>query len=368
MPEKKKFTARSIAGAIEREIVEEAVAEGVRLPSAAKLASRYGVSVKTADRALNRLAEKGFVSRVRGGGNFVRANRGKEDQVHVGITWCGIIDSIASLETNPTNVFMEELCRLLTEHKIDFRIFFDRFGPVESLGARLKKFDVIVIPAGLRRFDSKTLENAAAKVILYGDDSPAPGPWHQVVYDYRPGMTAALAWFKARKWRKFFLPGWESVTVRSRQRSLIECGLKLGFREEDFRICYTENAVQGSSVMVGSRCAETFIEEKLFDHVIFSVSDFFTYGMFDVFRRRGLVYGKDFQLVSYDNFQSYLGMPVESLDVTAVTHPLAAHARAVVDMIEDVTRKNENGYFRTYTTPATEFVVREHPQEKENCK
>jgi len=358
MPEKMKFTARSIAGAVERKIVEEAVAEGVKLPSAAKLALRYGVSVKTADRALNHLVEKGFILRVRGGGNFVRANRSSADRVTAGIIWCGLADAIASLETNPTNAFMEELSRLLAEHNIGYHIFFDRFGPVGQMENRLKKYDVLLMPAGLIQFHRELLEHPGAQVFLYGNDVLDPGPWHQVIYDYRPGMTAALKWCKAHGYRKIFLPGYDSSTARSRRETLVECGLALGFRREDFLIHNAECVSLGSSVIVGSRCAEYFLEKRLFDHLIFSVSDFFTYGMLDFFNRHKLSYGRDYQLISYDNFQSYLESSNAFLNVSAVTHPLIGHARAAVAMIEDVTRRKETGFFRTYITPAAEFVVR----------
>ena len=64
----RKYSERDVAASIEEEIVGNEMVPGIRLPSASQIAKQYAVSLKTADRALCRLAAKGLISRVRGSG------------------------------------------------------------------------------------------------------------------------------------------------------------------------------------------------------------------------------------------------------------------------------------------------------------
>ena len=48
----------------------------------------------------------------------------------------------------------------------------------------------------------------------------------------------------------------------------------------------------------------------------------------------------------------------ELFKVSAITHPLKEHARAVVDMIGELDRHPEVDCYRAYVTAAKEFVTR----------
>ena len=68
-----KYTSRRIAALLEQYIIENQIATGVKIDSAAQLARKYAVSAKTADRALNLLARRNLITRIHERGNFVKA-------------------------------------------------------------------------------------------------------------------------------------------------------------------------------------------------------------------------------------------------------------------------------------------------------
>ena len=71
-----KYKCLDIVKALEANIVGSQLAAGVELPGTEELASRYRVSEKTIHRALQRLADRKLIRRVRGSGSFVRRNVG----------------------------------------------------------------------------------------------------------------------------------------------------------------------------------------------------------------------------------------------------------------------------------------------------
>ena len=70
--QQKKIKQQDIASFLEKEIIENQMANGVKLPSATSLAKKFNVSAKTADRALSLLEKKNLIFRKRGAGNFVK--------------------------------------------------------------------------------------------------------------------------------------------------------------------------------------------------------------------------------------------------------------------------------------------------------
>ena len=105
--------------------------------------------------------------------------------------------------------------------------------------------------------------------------------------------------------------------------------------------------------------AEYFLENRLQNHVILCGSDFLTFGMQRVFKRNRLISGRDYILMSYDNFRKYLKLDDDWFRIPSITHPLEPHAAAVADMVEELIRRPDAGYYRTYVTPADEFVIRQ---------
>ena len=354
-----KYHKKDIAESLEREIIANKMAAGIRLPSAAELAKRYSVSPKTADRALSRLARRNLIVRKRGSGNFVLDNHDPDERIRVGFLWWSINEMCSEEFFNPSVIFFEKMKSLMAECFFNYDVFDEDCTKLDQPLNREKKYDIFVIPAGVILNDKEAFRSPdhVPITVIYGDNKYNFGPWHQVIYDFHPGFTAALEHCRQRKINKFFLPFRDIDIVRAKCDVLLECAEKLGFDPSVFHFCPIPENVS-CTIFGGEYCAEYFLEHHLQDHLIFSVSDYFTYGMQKVFKRENLKYSADYSLISYDNFYKYQNGKGDFFKVSSITHPLEEHAQAVVDMIEELVREPRADIFRAYTTCAKEFTVR----------
>ena len=355
----KRYSERDVAATIEQGIVENEMVPGVRLPSASQVAKQFSVSLKTADRALCRLESKGLIRRVRGSGSFVKTNRTLAQRCRVAFVHWLFPDGIPELNYAAFTVFEKQVCCLLEEHGFSYEFFEENRPPnAMKIQSSLLKHDVIIAPAGMLEIAEDFLRHTKQQIILYSDDIVHPGPWNQVVYDYRPAFHTALRYCREKGYRKFFLAGYEGFTSHRRVNALLEVGKKVGFPESAFHIYYSENGIISSAMLAGTKCARYYMENNLRDHMIISTSDFITYGMMDVFSAAGMVSGRDYHLISYDNLEGRLENDSFKLNLNSITHPIASHAEAVIALLENLIRNPSRNYYQTYFTPATEFIIR----------
>ena len=257
---RKKYTARKIVADLERHIRERGLAEGVRLSTAPLMAERFGVSVKTVHRAVGHLVDKGLVYRVRGSGTYV-SNRGAAvGGLRVGLfLWqqqsgSPVLDQVAFGDY--TDVLMEKIeerghCVELILERIS-----NKSGCVLNR-MELEKFDVIIAAAGFLEVAEARLRAFRGELILINDDISHPGPWHQVVYDYRPGFCHALEYLRSLGVRKIFVPGATGVEVCVRRfRALLEEALRLDFRAEDSEFREVDCGSLSRMVMAGRDCGK----------------------------------------------------------------------------------------------------------------
>lgn len=354
-----KIHRKDIAKDLEREIVGSRMIAGVRLPSAAELAKKYSVSPKTADRALDHLAKRKLIVRKRGSGNFVLDNRDPDSRLQVGFLWWTLDETTDGLQFNPADVFFENLKALMDKRLINYKIFVENSTKLAQPLNREKKYDIFLLPAGVILNNREVFRSVVnVPIIIYGDTKYNYGPWHQVFYDIHPGFTAALKYCREQGIRKFFVPFKNTDIVCKKLDVLLNCAEELGFERRDFHICHIPENISGT-VDGGKYCAGYFLEHRLRDHLIFSVSDFFAYGMQQVFKQENLKYSEDYSMISYDNFYKYLTEKNELLNISSITHPQKEHAEAVVDLIDDLTRSpGSSGCGRAYVTSAKEFIIR----------
>ena len=123
-----------------------------------------------------------------------------------------------------------------------------------------------------------------------------------------------------------------------------------------------ENTSQRSSIACGKAAARYILKKQLLDRMIIATSDFIAYGIVEEFSRAGLTAGQDYHLISYDNTEAR--NPQLQMGLTSISHPLENMVKAILQMLEDVTRNPGNGdYYRAYQVPAQELVFRESFQQ-----
>lgn len=355
-----KYTSRRIAALLEQYIIENQIATGVKIDSAAQLARKYAVSAKTADRALNLLARRNLITRIHGRGNFVKAYGETYNNKRVAF-FCNVMHNPQDESIFSTGIILVEICcSILKEYGIKYELLFkdDLFSRNSLLSeSDFIKYDALLMSSMYRTCISDFACKVPGNLILYGDDKVHIGPWHQVVYDYEPGFLKALQYCLKHHYRKFFIPGFSREVVRHRHQALLSVARKLKIPYSNFQFYYANE--YSSAILAGQNCARYFLQNKLNDHVIISSSDLITLGMVDVFKQQNLVNNSDYRIISYDNMQELFTDGKINLDMNSIIHPIHKHAEALCSLLLDLLKK-DTCFYRTYFTPATELIIR-HP-------
>ena len=364
--QKDKFTGNDIVRDIEKQILDNNLAQGVRLSTGRELAARYQVSLKTVERAMARLRHRGLISRVRGRGSFVLSSQPMLNKLRV--CFFSAAHSTYQHESAPQLTFAAFDYLRQQMHKQLFEAGYNLDYVIESLvrgrshsrlmQTCLDKYDIVIVPAGVMDYAEEYLRNCKSQLILILDDIVRYGPWHQIVYDYRPGFRQAIQLFRKLGCRKIIVVGCAGDTSRHRVSIFREEALRLGYAPDDIADYFGEqNAV--SYFLIGQNLAEYYLEHKLFDHGIFSTSDFLTLGMCNEFKRRNIVPGRDLQLISYDNFEGRLNRSDFNPDITSITHPQDEMLKALLSLLESLEKiPSGNDFYKTYFVPARELVLR----------
>lgn len=363
-----KFTGGEIVRDMEKMILDKKLATGFRLGTSREWGERYAVSPRTVERAMARLVKRGLIRRIPGKGTFVLSSQPMLKKPRV----CFLTYRQAKYLDDPADArfaafhYLEELIRreLIAAGYNPEHIFENSSMRPEERDALLKtnldKYDIVITPAGEQDFADAILRSCRAQKILIFDDEVRHGPWHQIVYDYRPGFARALQFFRKTGVRKIISVGiTDAETSRRRMDVFREQAVRLGYAEEDITDRF-EPLSHLSGFISGKNFAEYYLAHELFDQAIFSTSDFLAIGMMMEFKRRGATPGKDFQLISYDNFEKRLKHPDFQFGITGITHPQDAMVKALLAMLENLERgPSENQFYQTYFVPAWEFVIRD---------
>lgn len=359
---RKKYSGHDISLFLEQDIVENSLMPGVKLPTGIQLAQRYGVSLKTADRAVGRLVDKGLVIRTRGSGSYVKSNRRPAQKLRIALFYWKQPLELAELNSAAYDSFNNQLLSELTEHGFVFDRFED--NPFDKEHSRifelpLMKYDVVIAVAGIQDVADRILRSTKAQVILITDDKVRRGPWHQVVYDYHPGFSSALEFFRKLGYGKFFIASANGETAEHRIEAIRKVAADIGIPEKNLMVYQGKCEIVNSQILSGNDCANHYLKNRLHDHAILSTGDFVTFGMLDVFAKNGLKPGTGFKLISYDNMESRLDPGRLRLGISGITHPLEFHVKATITLLENITRKHsEQEYYQTYFVPAKELVLR----------
>ena len=360
----RKYSQADIVREMERHITENGLAPGVRLPTGPAIARRYNVSLKTVERAMSRLVANGLISRSRGKGSFVLSSMPKLKKPRIGLFAWRFKTENYELDHAAFFYFQEQLKEILSAHGYNVDLILENSQDkkhLHLLETCLEKYDIVLATAGVLDTADRILRNAKVTLILILDDVVHYGPWHQIVYDYRPGFHAGLRHLLSRGVKKFFVAACQekSSTGPARVSAILEEAVALGIPEEDIFVYYGNRKFPPSAILCGQNCAEYYLGNAFHEYAIISTSDFLSYGMLEVFEKHGLRPGKDFKLLSYDNLESRIRKPEYQFGLTSITHPQDAELHAIVAMLESLEKiPTGREFYKTYFVPAQELVIR----------
>lgn len=355
-----KYSEREIVKDLTRYIEENELTEGTALSSTSKMASRYNVSQGTIHRAVNKLVTKGLINRVHGSGTYVAQSVaiGKKTKIAI---W-----GWQRIQDNPMNkaaykTFEDILMARLEKAHCDVTFIWRApYTSKDFESEHLERYDLLVIPEGMLNDNLATfLLRLGINVIVTLSETLSPYPFHQVFHDYRLGFMKALELIKNKGFDHICIISTAGDTSAFRVKTLKECAKKQS-------ITYKEMPheelidVESSMVVLRGRDKAKYYVENNWEGVIFSTSDFLTFGMLDYFRERNIEVGKDVFIVSYDNIESRGVLAGEEPIITSITHPLQELANSTANLAIKLLKSQENNKFLNHIirVQSHELVIR----------
>lgn len=301
------------------------------LVSVRTLAQSYGVALKTADRALNQLAEEGLIYRRQGSGSFVK-NTEKRQRV------IGLV-----VVLNP--VLEEELVYdkwSLLKYKCDTNII--KYFEDKGFVVRVISYHELAISSGMRNKSSldgldgvlvsgarhspkvmAALGNCPVPVVIYGTEYPVPN-FSYSVPDYNVALKDLFKRFDIDAFDGCLMFHEKHDNAIVRKKTFFAAALRAGF---------SQSALAGVVVEVSS-CYRTVTNllDRLRGKLIISSSDYLSEHIVYALRDAGLEPGIDMELVSFDGFESQGFAPFDEPTLTAIEFPLNGIRDAAAKLLE----------------------------------
>ncbi len=185
----KRMRVRDIADYIRAEISQKRLKAGTAVMSSRAFASKFKVSMLTANRALNKLVDDGILYRIQGSGTFVKGNYNTSSMV------IGIADMSAE-QNNPgeyasNGIFLDSCLMQLSKYdcKVKYLSYKD-FCAFEKMPALLNSIDGLIISASYLDERTKNIfEKYKGVLTFYRNEYIIDIPSNQVIPDLDTGFA-----------------------------------------------------------------------------------------------------------------------------------------------------------------------------------
>ena len=310
----------NIRGALEEMIFRGELRAGELLASNAELASRFGVSTLTADRAVRQLVKEGLVYRKQGVGTYISESPQRTvKKIRVGVAdnkfpetpmW----DSTMGIRTRIS-------VQYLYNHQCSVKLLdYETVADAEKLNAVCSELDGLLISGTF--IDSRTIPNLrklSIPVVVTYLESVLNLPFHQVLFDNYSGTREAaekLAEVPPEKIMIIYASHSNSLNRKEAfEQNLAEFGYDCSRIES---ICHDTNH---KNMEIAYYRLGLKLSSQICGKFLFSTSDVISLAMMEAFQEKGLKPGQDFQLLSYDNLEGYNYIPFEEPCLTTIDAP-----------------------------------------------
>ena len=336
----KRIRVKDIADHIRDEISRKRLKAGTAVMSSRDFASKFKVSMLTANRALNKLVDEGVLYRVQGSGTFVKGNQNTSSLV------IGIADMSAEQNTPgqyaSNGIFLDSCLMQLSKYdcKVKYLSYKD-FCEFEKTPALLNSIDGLVISASY--FDERTkkiFEKYKGVLTLYRNESILDLSCNQVIPDLDTGFAEIFTNVSPDNYQGIIIIGAEHSNAYARCEHFLKQALKAGFKKEKV-IEKHVNIDSGDNVRLKAYKSVMEIVNQFCNKLVFCASDLIALGLIDAAKEKGIDPGKDFDLVSYDNLEAYGMHPYVEPFLTTIDYPKKEIARKAVELTVTAVKKND---------------------------
>lgn len=326
-------------------VLKEKIANGYaapngRLPNIGNIAKDFSVSPMTAQKAIKVLVEAEVLSSTRGKGVFLKRNPAATMRVGiVTMNYCepGIAyaAAYASYITPAVELLKNSGCRIQRYDKDDLK------GNPAAVQGILNELDAMIITIGC--LDEETLPHLLSwkkPIVLIQQEEFLDYPFHQVIPDRAPAFLDLLDLLNVDPPKEVLIINNEPFH-NSRIKSFLK-HLRMNPQTKDAAVemITIRKHLVDLGCIAGQQIAEKVLKsDKKYD-LVFSPSDFLTFGFLDVMSRHGRQYGKDYALVSYDNLEDDGYLPFEKPVMTCIDKRPKQISEAAAKLLLNLDRLN----------------------------
>lgn len=308
-----------------REVLEQRILcgelpPGSSMPSNAVLAEEFGVSLLTANRAVQQLVKAVLVYRQQGRGSFVSPDLPGRKKYRIGIA-DKISYPVVPLREAALDIRPRTSMRYLREHDCEVRLLdYEEVRDREILFREAENLDGIIMSSSyLDPVTAENLQQLRIPSVVNLHEWVSEWSVNQVIVDNAPGMRQAAERIVREDCSEIIVVYEDHRNGCIRKRMFCDAMTAAGFPAEKIRAVQVEEwAIQSGvpSFQLGMR-----LSREIRGKWLFSTSDIVSFAMLAAFREAGLTAGKDFQLISYDNLEGYGYQPLGEPFLTSIDCP-----------------------------------------------
>jgi GntR family transcriptional regulator, arabinose operon transcriptional repressor len=337
----KRVRVRDIADHIRAEINKKRLKAGTAVMSARAFASKFKVSMLTANRALNKLVDEGILYRIQGSGTFVKGNQLAGSMV------IGIADMSAE-QNNPgeyasNGIFLDSCLMQLSKYdcKVKYLSYKD-FCEFEKMPSILNSIDGLVISASyLDERTEKIFEKYKGVLTFYRNEYIIDLPCNQVIPDLNTGFAEIFNNISPKDYQGIVIIGAEHLNAYVRCSHFLKQALKAGFKKTDIIESHILIETNTNVRLKGYESSLKMLEQFR-NKLVFCASDLIALGLIDAANENGIKPGEDFDLISYDNLEAYGMHPFVEPFLTTIDYPKKDIARKAVELTVTAVKKRDN--------------------------
>ena len=310
----KEIQYRKIAQAIRETIDRNHLKAGTPLLSAKALAAEWGVSLKTAQNAIGVLVAEGAVYRIGGSGTFVGPRPQSLRTLKIGCT----LRSISENRNEKLNVLLnapaDRALDYMRKHNCEIRYLpTEIYHMEEDISSYLTGLDGILLSGAAVSMDECfQLRSMKIPCVVFQSDSPTDYPVSQVLPDHLTGIRQIFE-LSQKRYSGFIAICGDFPNGFARRDAFRKAVLEFGYSPKDLTEITLESSYCNAYIL--GRNLAGMCDGKL----IFSCSDCFTSDVIRALDAAGKKFGRDYEIIGYDNSEGEGFRPFSEPIITSVS-------------------------------------------------
>ncbi len=310
----KEIQYRKIAEAIRETIDRNHLKAGTPLLSAKALAAEWGVSLKTAQNAIGVLVAEGAVYRIGGSGTFVGPRPQSLRTLKIGCT----LRSISENRNEKLNVLLNAPADRALEYLERRNVTIDPlprelFYETVPFRRRITGLDGLLISGVAVNLDNCfSLRELPVPCVVFQSDFLVEEPVSQVLADHLSGIRQIFQIARIRYKGIIIIYG-NHRNGEARKNAFLKAALENGYTQEQIHTIAFNANLQNAYVL-GRR-----LSKECRGKLIISCSDTFSSDIISALNSVGLLFGKDYEIIGYDDSEGNGFHPFSEPTITSIS-------------------------------------------------